>query len=106
MPAARPQGAATGFNPVTELAFVCVFLISFVASLYLQEVNLSNNQLSELPPLWETMWGSVYPATGLLALSVSVSVTATAAPAAVDGAKKDAAKVLLLGNPIMTTTKA
>eukprot|EP01032_Pedospumella_encystans_P020034 gene20034-22769_t len=60
----------------------------------LKEVNLSNNQLSELPPLWESIWGSVDPATGLLTVTVSVTEK--------DNKESKGAKVLLLGNPLLT----
>ena len=65
-----------------------------------QEVNLSNNQLSELPPLWESMWGCLDPATGLLTLSMALSSDPAGGAKAEKGT---AAKVLLLGNPLMTT---
>lgn len=60
-------------------------------------MNLSNNQLSELPPLWESIWGSVDPATGLL----TITVTATSEKEK-DNKESKGAKVLLLGNPLLT----
>lgn len=67
-----------------------------------QEVNLSNNLLSELPPLWESLWGCVDPATGLLALTLVAPVKQDRGVEKEKG--KEVAKVLLLGNPIMTIT--
>ena len=66
---------------------------------HLQEVNLSNNQLNELPPLWESIWGSVDPATGLLTVTVTVTATADKEK---DNKESKGAKVLLLGNPLLT----
>ncbi len=62
-------------------------------------MNLSNNQLSELPPLWETIWGTADPATGLLTLTVTVTAAAVAEK---DNKESKGAKVLLLGNPLLT----
>lgn len=84
--------------------FLCVLIPLFHSLLYSiydkQEVNLSNNQLSELPPLWASIWGCVDLSTGLLTLTVT-----TASATEKDNNEAKGAKVLLLGNPIMTSTE-
>lgn len=62
-------------------------------------MNLANNQLAALPELWQTLWGTPHPTTGLLHFADSSS----AADAAGGKAK---AKVLVLGNPVMQATAA
>jgi hypothetical protein len=57
--------------------------------LYFQEVNLANNQLTALPALWLSLWGSP-DASGLLQPEKDADSTAVAAKA----------KVLVLGNPL------
>lgn len=74
-------------------------------------MNLSNNQLSELPPLWETIWGSADPATGLLILTATSVISDSGTGGAADKEKgkikegSKGAKVLLLGNPLLTSVE-
>lgn len=99
--------SASTFGP-SGVSFLMRVMLHVLSSLS-QEVNLSNNELGELPPLWEATWGRAHPSTGLLALP------SPAAPAKAQegqegqeskGAKGTTVRVLLLGNPLMTAVAA
>lgn len=66
----------------------------------MQEVNLANNQIAELPPLWVSIWGSPHTTTGLLVPLTVGGVTVGAG----GGEKKKEVKVLVLGNPLMSAS--
>jgi predicted aconitase with swiveling domain len=80
-------------------------------------VNLSNNELSELPALWVSIWGDVDPASGLLvpppsimdALAVATAPKdkgSASASGSASGSGSATTKVLLIGNPLVAAAQA
>ena len=72
---------------------VCHLNPACACMMCVQEVNLANNQLAELPALWLSIWGAPDPATGLLLQPPPEQEQPSDKPTV-------AVKVLVLGNPL------